>query len=217
MLRGWLTCLIGLAAVSALSPLSASAETTPRPIEIGLAGHAGVVGGNICSHLESDVVGCTAGTTFLDVQLAPRWRLSHLLSLGAVGGASFAGAPHDVDSQNWWRAEAEARVHPFDPGDLDFALGVDFGLIAVIDRVDAMRTFDRAPARTDSHLAPAIGALGELAFDVSSGFALGIEMRVFSFLFHGSSADTIGTGSFTSYGRLLGLSFGLTGTIRLGN
>jgi hypothetical protein len=208
--------VIALAAIAALLPRLAFAETSLRPIEIGLAGHAGVVGGEMCSHLENDVVGCTTGTTFLDVQLAPRWRLSHLLSLGAVGGASFAGAPHDIDSQTWWRAEAEARVHPFDPGDLDFALGVDAGLIAVVDHVDAARTFELALARTDSHFAPAIGASGAIEFDVTSAFALGIEMRVFSFLFDGSRADTLGTGSFTSYGRMFGFSFGLTGTIRLG-
>jgi hypothetical protein len=151
---------------------------------------------------------------FVGPQLAPRWRFARAWSIGAVGAVGFgSGAPRD-DSQTWWRAEAEARVHPLlGPGPTDFAVGFDAGFVGVADRAAAHpQTSDSA--HSTSALAPAIGGLLAFDFAVSSAFALGFELRIFSFLF-GKAEETAAT--FASYGTQIGASVGLSGTLRTGD
>lgn len=204
MHRAWLIALIGLAA-SALPPRAASAEETPPPIEIGLAPHAGMAFGDACSQ-HGDVSECTNGVLFAGVQVAPRWRLAHLLSIGAVASLATGEGAGDV-STTWWRAEAEARLHPFEPSSPDLAFGVDAGMIAVFDR--------GTQARSATHLAPALGASCTLDFAITPAFALGTELRLFSWLFHDDLSPA--GDSLALYGTQLGFSLGVTGTIRAGD
>jgi hypothetical protein len=203
MHRAWLIGWLWLA--GGVLPQTASAEETPRPFEIGLGPHAGVTFGDMCSG-HGDVYGCTNGAVFAGVQLAPRWRLSHAWSIGAIGSGADGSGTMDDASQTWWRAEAEARVHPFELASPDLAFGVDAGMIAVFDR-------GSDPARSISHVAPALGAACALDFAITPAFALGGELRVFTWLFaDGNEIDTQ-----AHYGTQLGLSLAVTGTIRAGD
>jgi len=60
------------------------ARRAPPAIEVGVGGFAQMDFGSICRR-ESDVIGCTNGAAFAGISLAPRWRLSSLFSLVAMG------------------------------------------------------------------------------------------------------------------------------------
>jgi hypothetical protein len=186
------------------SVATASAEDAPRPIEVGLGALAGMSFGDAC-YAQGDVVGCSNGAEFAGVQLAPRWRLSRTLSIGALGSvAAGGGVVPDSGSQTWWHAAGEARLHPFDFGGTDLAFGVDAGMVAVIDRVESSQSV--------SHVAPALGTACALDFEITPTFALGTELRLSALLFPGG--DTFRTP--TQYGPQFGFSLGVTATIRAG-
>jgi hypothetical protein len=184
---------------------TAQAEATPRPVEVGLGPHAGMVFGDLCSR-DGDVVGCTQGAGFAGLQVAPRWRLSPALSIGGLGAVALGSGTADSDSQTWWRGAAELRLHPAGAGSPDLAFGVDAGVVAVIDRAPRMQT--------QSHVAPAFGATVALDFAITQALALGAELRVLSFLFSGGEA--LPHDLTTSYGPQLGVALAVTLTIRAG-
>lgn len=205
MLRGRLVCLVGLAA-GALLPRAAAAEEPPPPIEVGLSPHAGMTFGDMCTQ-DGDVVGCSNGELFAGVQVAPRGRLSHVLSIGAVASVAAGSGAGDGESQTLWRAAGEVRVHPFEATSPDLAFGVDAGIVAAFDHGKQEHSV--------SHTKPALGALLALDFPIARTLSLGAELRLFSWFF-GANTNAQESG-LAIYGTQIGLSLGVTGTIRFGD
>jgi hypothetical protein len=179
----------------------------PALVEVGVGGFARYDLGDFCE-ADGDVVSCTSGRAFVGAELAPRLRLSRLVSLGVFG--SFGWAPgsesnvssdgsHEDRSLTAWRLEAEGRLHPLADEDIDLWLGADVGVSAVRDAWDVYGPGDRIiETRADTEVAPVLGAAVGIDFRVAEIFALGPELR--------------GALHFDGNASTLSVSLGVTGT-----
>jgi hypothetical protein len=155
-------------------------------LELGAGGHVGYSSGNTCARIASDVVGCQGGNVFAGLTLAPRWRFDPAWSLGATGAASWADGVSLGQSLSWWRVSLEARWHPQRGAGIDPWLGLDAGVVALVQDVEAD---ELGPDRSYSGVAPALGASFGLAIPLADALALGFDLRGFLHLFGGSAED----------------------------
>lgn len=185
-LRYVATLAVFLAAL--VSSERASAEGGPA---IGVGGLAAIAWGDVCRRMLSDVTGCTTGSGFLGVQLAPRWRLSPHWSAGAFGAVAWDGG-NDSDSRTWWLAAAEGRFHPFGQGAVDPWLGADAGVVVVTDGLSAG---ELGPAQTYTQAAPAFGIGLGTDFLLGRAVTIGGELRSYAFTF-GAGGASLNAASF---------------------
>jgi len=179
----------------------------PQAVEIGVTGFGRLDFVNFC---EAGGDPCKSGPLYAGVALAPRYRLSQLFSLGALG--AFAWKPDsesignesgtiDVSFTNF-RFEVEGRLHPMGPGDVDLWLGVDAGLAG---RRRSTDVFDGDGRHIRSGSNTELGPIGGLSlgvdFHVADFLALGPEFRI----------AVLTTGSDPT----LAMSLGLGGTLLL--
>jgi hypothetical protein len=205
------------------APSPDAAKRSP-PVEVGVGGFGEMDFGQICQR-RSDVIGCTNGTAFAGVSLAPRWRVSSLFSLGAVGavgwvpggvsGEASSDGSHKDFRPKQWRLEAEARWHPFRVDGVDPWLGLDAGLAAIIDSLDAYAPGGGTSGSVSAtQLGLAGGAGLGIDFPATSFLALGVELRVAmkSLGHQPPMLDAVSDIQAHEFGTLTALSLAVSGT-----
>jgi len=168
------------------APLPNDGARTPPPVELGAGAFARYDHGNVCEQ-DGDVVSCSNGRAFVGAQLAPRYRFSHLFSLGAFAAFGWkmgsqstqsSDGSHDDLSETTFRLETEARLHLLDPGDPDLWFGVGVGVTWLHQSVDIYGPGDRFLRSTsNTELGPIAGVAFGVDFPVAEFFALGPELR----------------------------------------
>jgi len=211
---GWFSTVFAVATARAEAADAQANDPTPAPApgEFGVGGFVRYDLGDFCE-TDGDVVSCTSGRAFVGLEVAPRLRLSRLVSLGVFG--TFGWAPgsesrnvssdgsHEDRSLTAWRLEAEGRLHPLVDEGIDFWLGADVGVSAVRDAWDVYGPGDRfLETRADTELDPVVGAAVGIDFRVAEILSLGPELR--------------GALQFDDERSVFSVSLGLTGTFLVG-
>ena len=144
------------------------------------------------------------------LHLAPRWRFAPAFSVGLLGSASWV-SNIGRESHTYYSAEAEGRWHPVVGGSVDPWLGLDAGVVTVVDFYDATDYF---ADETYSHAAPMLGLGVGTEFRVASFLAIGPELRGFALLFNDDRRIDL-TGR-PRYAAAFGVGLSLSGTLLLG-
>jgi hypothetical protein len=199
----------GLGTDDVASEGAAPAERTELSrFELGLGPHAGVRAGDACRPVLSDVMTCESTQALIGWHVAPRYRATQRLAIGVLGAVTL-GERSAVHTRTWWRIGAEGRLHPLTPAAVDLWIGVDAGLVAVVDRL--FGEFD--PERTYTRYAPALGAKLGVDLLVARWLAISPELHGFAFLF-GQESSAIAPRPV--YGTQVGATLGVSGTLLLG-
>jgi hypothetical protein len=163
---------------------SREAAPDPQPIEIGVTGFGRLDFANFC---EPEGALCKSGPLYAGAALAPRYRFSPLLSLGAFGAFAWKLGSDAIGNSAGsvefgftnFRAEVEARLHPLGPGDVDLWLGADVGLAGRRQSTDVFDADGRhTESRSNTELSPIGGLSLGVDFHVADFLALGPEFRV---------------------------------------
>ena len=177
----------------------------PEPVEIGISGFGRLDFANFC---EPEGALCKSGPLYAGVALAPRYRFSPLLSVGAFGAFAWKLGSDAIGNSAGsvaygftnFRAEAEARLHPLGPGDVDLWLGADAGLAGHRQTTDVFDANGRpTESRSDTQLSPIGGLSVGADFHVADFLALGPELRFAVLTIRNDAA--------------LAMSLGLSGTL----
>jgi len=162
--------LLSVLTVSLGSPPRAAAEAVLWPhFELGVDLHGAVsLDGGRCRREQTDVVGCT-GLAYGLLTVAPGLRFSPLLSVAAVPGIGLA------DRATVLQLTAEGRLHPLGLRSLDPSLGLDAGLIGLVDRLPQDEV---GPATQLSHFAASFSAFVSFAWQLTDAVALQLHARV---------------------------------------
>jgi hypothetical protein len=175
---------------------SREALREPEPVEIGVTGFGRL-----------DFVN-KSGPLYAGVALAPRYRFSPLLSVGAFGAYAWKLGSDAIGNSAGsvelgftnFRVEAEARLHPMGLGDVDLWLGADAGLSGRRRTTDGFDADGREiENRSDTELSPIGGLSLGVDFHGAEFLALGPEFRVAVLTIRNDPA--------------LALSLGLSGTL----
>jgi hypothetical protein len=174
------------------------------PVELTVGAHVALLFGDATTRSASDVVTITSATSLVGAHFGPRYRFLPTLSFGARGAVSFAG------SSTFWQGELDARVHPFGVHHPDLWIGVDGGLVAVVQQLEES---ELGPTTTSTSTAPLFGAGLGIDFLLTPFLAVGPELRGV-FVPFGTAEALPDRG--TSYGTQLGVSLAVTATVLVG-
>lgn len=206
-----------IAAVTAIfaATISAAARAEPderpplpdhlAPVAVTVGGQAAMLFGDTCRREASDVIGCSSNGGYAGGHLATAFRLAPLWSVGVRGSAS-AGT-----RATWWQANAFARWHVAGAAYPDLWLGVDAGLVAIAEHVEAG---ELGPATTRTKTAPAVGLEAGIDFPLARILTLGPSLRGLVVPFSGIDY-AVDRGS--SYATQIGVELGLGATLLLGD
>lgn len=143
-------------------------------IEVGVGGQSALAFGDIC-YGHSDVLECTQGFFMNGFHLTPRWRVSPPFSVGLLGSVAWV-TNIGYELHTYWSAEAEGRWHPVVGGSVDPWLGIDAGVMTIVDRYDRTDFFAE---QKFVHSSPMLGVGAGIDFQVASFLAMGPALRGF--------------------------------------
>lgn len=185
--------------------------STPHAVEVGVGGQSALVFGDVCyGHI--DVLECSPGFFMSGIHLAPRWRVAPPFSVGLLGSASWV-TNMGFESHTFWSAEAEARWHPVVGGSVDPWLGIDAGIMTIVDRYDRTAYFQE---QTYVHSSPILGVGVGTEFQLASFLTIGPALR--GFLIFSGDDRPIGlvTNGAPRYDTVFGVGLALSGTLLVG-
>jgi hypothetical protein len=166
---------------------SGNAASREPLVELGAGVFARYDLAHLCEH-DLGAVTCPTNRVFAGPELAPRVRLSSVVSLGILGGFAWKLGSEDGASSDGSRTErsittyhvdAEARFHLLEPGDPDLWLGVALGVTAIHDAWESYASNGELIGGSSSADVGPIGgvALG-VDFRAAQFLALGPELRI---------------------------------------
>jgi len=210
-----------VALVGAVMEMSgvAAAETEearlPRPsthvVEVGFGAQSALAFGDVC-YGHTDVLECSQGFFMNGIHLAPRWRVAPAFSVGLLGSASWV-SNLGFESHTFWSAEAEGRWHPVVGSSVDPWLGIDAGVMTIVDRYDQT---PYSPEQKFVHASPMLGVGIGTDFQLASFLAIGPALRGFLIF----SGDDRSVGAVMNraprYDTQFGVGLTLSGTLLVG-